>query len=328
MNPYNKNMFKLAVNACIVFLLFNYKYEISNTDSYSENLMAQASKSYYGNNATNEQLETLIVIPSLATASEKEYRKFIRETWKKTLPIHTKLIFFIGTKSLYSWDISDINSEMELHHDIVKMNIKETYVGLSDKMAEIYLWICLARKKGLFPSVKWIFKTDTDVWFNPTGFFETIKGIPDSKTWVGSMNTEAPVLRRGPWANTLYTSNMYPHYNAGAGYALSLDLVLWIGENYEKGFLKIMPNEDAMIGIWIAGLNVKIIDTPFILPQIGRHGKKLDAPYNQRCSEKVFLIHNMSLRGLKNSYVRYQKCRTTCQNKCPITEEDVLEYFK
>ena len=314
---------KISVNIWILILLLHYKHTISNAELQHPKLQDKVN-----NFLADDRLETLVIIPTLATAEEKEYRKFIRETWKKTLPKNTKLLFFIGVKELYTWNKIDVENELEEHSDIVQLNISETYEGLSTKMAEIYSWINKACHNRLLTNVKWIFKTDTDVWFNPSGFFDIIKSLPNDKTWIGSLNTLAPVLRRGPWKNTQYTALTYPFYNAGAGYALSLDIVNWIGTNYDNGMLKIMPNEDALVGIWLAGLDINIIDTPYILPQIGRHGKKLDAPYNTKCSDKVFLIHNMSLKGLKHAFVRYHKCGTTCENQCKITNDDIMIYFK
>ena len=322
-----RGLLKLSVNIAIVIILFDYKhsiYETKGTATVKQPILHKKITTFL----SDKLLETLVIIPTLATDNEKEYRQFIRETWKKTLPSNTRLLFFIGVRNLYMWDIAALDEELEQHEDIIKMDIKETYEGLSTKMAEIYLWIYKASQQGLFPNAKWVFKTDTDVWFNPKGFFDIIKDLPNEKTWIGSLNTEAPVLRTGAWKNQQYTAMKYPFYNAGAGYALSLDIILWIGENYENGFLKIMPNEDALVGVWLAGLDVNIIDTPYILPQIGRHGKKLDAPWNTKCSKMVFLVHNLTLKGLKHAFVRYHKCGTTCMNECDISDDDIQKYFK
>eukprot|EP00834_Sanchytrium_tribonematis_P004390 NODE_213_length_12556_cov_0.937063.p5 type:complete len:325 gc:universal NODE_213_length_12556_cov_0.937063:3058-2084(-) len=303
----------------VILILIQYKAEI----------VKQTGTIIDGNPrlVLNPGISMLVVIPITNTDIEKEYREFIRNTWKKTLPENTKLLFFLGIKGHYRWELDQIDDEIAEFGDIIKLNFKESYKDLSLKMAMIYQWI-YESSQNTYPNLKWIFKTDTDVWFNPTGFFSIIKNLPSERLWIGSMNTEAGVLRRGAWANPDYTSIKYPHYNAGAGYGLTIDIVSWIGENFKLGMLKIMPNEDALVGIWLAGLNVRIIDTPYILPQIGRHGKKLDSPWANKCSKKAFLIHNMSLKGLKDSFVRYKKCGTTCAKECDITTDDIKQYYK
>ena len=273
-------------------------------------------------NSDTSLVETLIIIPSLFSKIGYDYRDFIRQTWKKTLTKDTKLLFFIGIQDLYYWDKEKLNKEQLEHNDIVYMDIHETYKTLSLKMAEIYLFIYNARLNRDYSNLKWVFKTDTDVWFNPDAYFKVIKDLPQKRTWVGSNNILAPVLTRGPWANKKYTSSVYPLYNAGAGYAVTIDIIEWVALNYNSNFLKLMTNEDALLGIWLAGLNVHIIDTPYILPQIGRHGKKLDAPWDSKCSKDVFLVHNLSLKGIKDAHTRYKKCQTTCSRDCELSTEE------
>ena len=163
----------------------------------------------------------LVAIPSVGSRSERLYRSIVRKTWKQSLGGDISLLFFIGTQGLNMTAIESINEEQRKNRDIVKLDYVESYEGLSDKMLLIYQWIAKQRKNNL----EWIFKTDTDIWFNPEGFKLSISNIKPHRSWLGRTIMDSGIFKKGPWANPDYPSKVYPSYHAGAGYAITMDSV-------------------------------------------------------------------------------------------------------
>ena len=50
----------------------------------------------------------------------------------------------------------------------------------------------------------------------------------------------------------------YPPYMKGFGYVLSSDLVALIGEMGAGGSLRVYPNDDLMVGLWLLGHEVLV----------------------------------------------------------------------
>eukprot|EP00835_Amoeboradix_gromovi_P000517 NODE_18_length_40692_cov_0.469183.p10 type:complete len:345 gc:universal NODE_18_length_40692_cov_0.469183:10090-9056(-) len=272
-----------------------------------------------------EEFSTLIVIPSVTTQVQYHYRKAIRSTWKKTLPSSMKLLFFIGKNNLNSQDSTALQLEASQNNDIVLLDFSEDYHLLSRKMVEIYKYI--DSHLELFNGLKWILKTDTDVWINAIRFEQLLNKYQPNKTVIGKIYKNGVVYRKGPWANKDYTSSHYPMYMAGAGYALSFDVVHWLVQQDSEGWLKYMSNEDALLGIWIAGLNVEMVDNDGIKPNIFDHNRKFRRPLPKFCNKESLLIHNLSRRGVLITSETFNKCNSPCLDDCPTDIKKELSKY-
>eukprot|EP00834_Sanchytrium_tribonematis_P000683 NODE_13_length_54415_cov_0.522424.p17 type:complete len:344 gc:universal NODE_13_length_54415_cov_0.522424:14320-13289(-) len=272
-----------------------------------------------------EEFNTLIVIPSITTQIQYHYRKAIRSTWKKSLPSSMKLLFFIGKNDLNSQDKNALELELQQNDDIILLDISENYNMLSHKMVAIYKYI--DENKHNFKGLKWIFKTDTDIWLNAQKLQSILLEYEPQKVVIGRVYKNAPVLRSGPWENKEYTASYYPQYMAGAGYALSVDILYWLVKQDQNGWLKYMNNEDALLGIWLAGLNVDMINHDGIHPNIFSHNRKFRRPIPKYCNKESVLIHNLSRRGVLITFETFSKCQSPCLDDCPADIQQELSKF-
>ena len=272
-----------------------------------------------------DQLSTLIVIPTLTTQVQYHYRKAIRSTWKKTLPSSMKLMFFIGQAGLSRQDRNALYLESSQNEDMVLLDFKEEYNQLSYKMIEIYKYI--ANNPDQFKGIKWIFKTDTDVWINSIKLETLLSEYEPKRIVIGKAYKNTPVLRDGPWANKEYSSSHYPTYMAGAGYIMSFDIMAWLVHQDDNGWLKYMNNEDALLGIWLAGLNVDLIDNDNFHPNIFAHNRKFRRPIPKYCNNEAILIHNLSRRGVLITFETFSKCNSPCLDDCPADIQEELSKY-
>ena len=271
------------------------------------------------------EFNTLIVIPSITSQVQYHYRKAIRTTWKKALPASMKLLFFIGKNNLNRQDQNALYLESSQNDDMVILDINEEYDQLSHKMVAIYRYI--ADNPDLFKGLKWVFKTDTDVWLNALKLESLLNEYEPRKIVIGKAYKNAPVLRKGDWANTEYTSSHYPMYMAGAGYIMSFDVVEWLVQQDKLKWLKYMNNEDALLGIWLAGLNVDLINHEGIRPNIFAHNRKFRRPIPKFCDKDSLLIHNLSRRGVLITSETFSRCQSPCLDDCPIEIQNELSKY-
>lgn len=308
----------------------------------------------------NRDIEMLIIIPSFYSKKENEYRKTVRATWgslvqsgknsediklklqkffqsgivsrQSTSKVNPKLqsilttdfssiglLFFIGTNNLTKDASAALHSEQSSFEDIITLPITESYTSLSRKMGQIHRY--LAHYRSYFPNLKWLFKTDTDVFIDIPVLASLATKYNPTKTVLGYRYTHNRVFRTGPWRSQ-YPGIYYPHYFAGAGYLLSYDISLWIAEQAERGWLRYYNNEDALLGIWIAGLGVRYIDERGIKPMILRHGSKMTEKEvcveneEELLGKRVVLLHNLGLDVMKSIWESWAGCGVICQEWC------------
>ncbi|KAI9136181.1 hypothetical protein BKA69DRAFT_1105698 [Paraphysoderma sedebokerense] len=168
-----------------------------------------------------------------------------------------------------------------------------------------------------FPNLKWLFKTDTDVFISLPTLYNLTYQYEPRKIILGHKLVNTPVLRSGKWKSD-YSSNWYPVYVAGAGYLMSFDVSRWIGENYENGWLNMLSNEDAALGIWVAGLGITLLHSDDVITGTGSNALFTSA--EDLCERKkvlldrgsVFLIHHLTLEGLRSVGEKVKKDGKYC----------------
>ena len=251
-----------------------------------------------------DQIDILFVIPSAPTHSSR--RNAIRVTWFKHLNANMEARFYIGMKEMNSHLRSQIMEESVKFKDMVLLeNVKDTYGKLTEKMLVIYEHV-VKQHSG----VRWIFKTDTDVWIDPRRLQNVLKNY-SKKTMVGKLFKNSRVLRSGRYANTKYSGSRYPAYASGAGYALSFDIVEWLAEQNQNGWLQPLENEDAALGIYLAGTPTNLVDLTNISDR--QSNRMWDTSKNlSKCNGKDFLIHYLTEISIQKAEDNFQRCGNAC----------------
>lgn len=290
-----------------------------------------------------EQVELLLAVLTCDSEKEESFRNAVRDTWspnsdsKKwhesiddntTLPIGSQnrntfnsnailRLFFIGTQNMTSERLRYLKQEQLLHRDIIFLpNHQDTYANLTSKMAQIHHFL-MRVQPAYFPNLKWLFKTDTDVFISLPTLYNLTYQYEPRKIILGHKLVNTPVLRSGKWKSD-YSSNWYPVYVAGAGYLMSFDVSRWIGENYENGWLNMLSNEDAALGIWVAGLVITLLHSDDVITGTGSNALFTSA--EDLCERKkvlldrgsVFLIHHLTLEGLRSVGEKVKKDGKYC----------------
>jgi hydroxyproline O-galactosyltransferase 2/3/4/5/6 len=85
------------------------------------------------------------------------------------------------------------------------------------------------------------------------------------RSYIGNIRTGSIIMDpTHRWHNAAYLSHTgggeYLPYAAGGGYILSLDAVNVLIELHQTVSLLFTPIEDATVGLWLAGMNVTIVD--------------------------------------------------------------------
>ncbi|KAI9136182.1 galactosyltransferase-domain-containing protein [Paraphysoderma sedebokerense] len=287
-----------------------------------------------------EQTELVLAVLTYDSEKEEAFRNAVRETWisdqnwkehRGIADEHTNIttttqsqnafnpnttlrLFFVGTQNMTADRLRDLKQEQLLHRDIIFLpNHQDTYADLTSKMAQIHHFL-MHIQPTYFPNLKWLFKTDTDVFLSLPSLYNLTYQHEPQKIILGLKFYNAAVLRSGKWKSD-YQSDRYPVYVAGAGYLMSYDISRWIGVNYDNGWLKMHSNEDAALGIWVTGLDVTMLHSDGVITGAGlftsaedlctKNGAKLDP-------RSVFLIHHLTLQGLKSVGEKWRKDGKFC----------------
>jgi hypothetical protein len=281
---------------------------------------------YWANLAIDPFVTLLVVVPSTGSAEETNYRKVVRETWGRRIVERTHstphlprgkargmLLFFFGTKGFTRDRIEELEAENDIHKDIVFFkDFEDSYVNLSAKMILIHEWF--QDNKESWPSMRMILKTDTDVWFNVPKMMHLVDQYGTRKTMVGYRYANNARLVSGKFANLEYSGRFYPQYMAGAGYLLTPDISEFVVTNYRSGWFHPMPNEDAMLGIWISGTDVKFVHSPHFKPLI-EYVKITHMP-KWLCHDNDILFHHLSAEGIRSLEHWFSTCGSPCSATC------------
>jgi hypothetical protein len=109
-------------------------------------------------------------------------------------------------------------------------------------------------------------RMDIDVFPNPLRIQEYARTLPPM-TISGFVWSQTPVIREADhrWQDLEYPVESYFPYSGGGSCLITNDLVSYIGREHRQGLLRYYANEDATMGIWIAGRRVKLIHNKNVL---------------------------------------------------------------
>ncbi|EEB19656.1 beta-1,3-galactosyltransferase, putative [Pediculus humanus corporis] len=201
------------------------------------------------NNKNNTNPTLLILIHTAPNNFEK--RKIIRDTWGSIVDSRYRLLFLLGLPDTSSLQ-HKLDKENESHGDIVQGNFVDAYRNLTYKHVMALKWT-----KYFCPNVKYLLKTDDDVFVNvpkflnyiddPTGDLpktHLMRCLPEYKAIARRSN-------RSKWKVTTkeYQYRHYPPFCQGFSIMYSYDVVkslyslaqrskfFWIDDVLITGFL-------------------------------------------------------------------------------------------
>ena len=200
-------------------------------------------------------------------------RERIRETWgslqnyrKSRHIVPIQVIFVLGLppdiySPGYSSSMDGVLLENSLAHDILLLNMLDTYNSLAYKGLLAMLWAV-----NRSPRINYIFKTDDDVLINTFAWINLINVMERYSiacTVVGNVWTKPEVLRRGKYKEMLteYEYDLYPSFCSGAGYLMSRATMTTV---LEASFhLPIMKRDDPFYtGIIPRQTNIRLLSIP------------------------------------------------------------------
>jgi len=156
----------------------------------------------------------------------------------------------IGTPKDSSLE-SLIAKESATYHDIIRVPVVEDYFKLTIKTLEFFKWADSTYQ------TQWVFKCDDDSFVRVDKLLRDLQHRSSSSLYMGKMWTGTPVDRRIDSATPF---SQYNTFAAGAGYAVSWDLVSYIVRHATD--LHMYPAEDVAVGMWLAPLKMDVVDHP------------------------------------------------------------------
>ena len=214
----------------------------------------------------------LIIINTIPLETERSH---LRQTWAKQSPrrlesqssfpdsgdiVDIGYFFMMGFHGNPCIDQS-VKDESEIHRDILRVNLTESYRGMINKILLTFGWVTNLDTKPRF-----IAKADHDIYVK----------IPELATWLKNLNTStsttvyagfairnARVIRnvQNPWhlSKEDYSEEVYPPYCRGQFYIFSRSLFLDV-VNASK-VTKPFPVEDAYMGVLVEKMGVEPYDS-------------------------------------------------------------------
>lgn len=169
----------------------------------------------------------LLVVVCSAVANFKA-RAAIRETWASTPSItnsssSVKVAFLLGDPD--NSTLQELVEEESLHYsDIIQEGFVDSYNNLTLKSVMMLKWVL-----SNCHSVRYIMKTDDDMFVNVNNLVRLLKVRNMSKLLVGALICGARPIAdtQNKWyaPHYMYQGAVYPNYLSGTGYVMSHDVV-------------------------------------------------------------------------------------------------------
>lgn len=163
---------------------------------------------------------------------------------------------------------ADVLLESKKHKDIILLNTVDSYDSLSAKTLELIQWVWHNCNRSRF-----LMKTDDDSYVQLTILVEKLSKMRDRYLYMGHIFENQEVYHDPQEKNfePYYNGKIYPPYASGSGYILSMSLVRHIAtmrdRQPESPPWKLIRNEDAAVGLWLAGLNISQVHDDSFWPE-------------------------------------------------------------
>ena len=170
-------------------------------------------------------------------------------------------IFFIGSNGNEN-QTREITQENSIHHDIVQIDIIDTYATLTLKVVAGINWIV-----RYCSNAKYLIKCDTDTLLNIHKILSMINNPSFSlqnsiggKEVLPGTNPYRSIFSKWYLPELEYQDNSFPNYISGAAYIMDLNVardIMRVSVNVP--FIRI---EDAYLGLCIYKLKYKVVNIP------------------------------------------------------------------
>ena len=168
-----------------------------------------------------------IVFVVISAPPNTDRRNAIRQSWGKPKGAGlVKLVFLFGSPKSQGY-ADQLKRESEEYGDILQEDFHDAYEFLTYKTMMAFKWV-----KHNCQNVKYVFKTDDDMWVNVAAFLAKVKTI-DMRNHIGGMCLldAAPIRdRRSKWYASVnqYPQSKYPGFCTGTAYFMTSDTAVKI----------------------------------------------------------------------------------------------------
>lgn len=258
-------------------------------------------------------IEFLILIVS--APENVKNRQVIRETWCNPVAYgHSKnswqCLFLIGQSE--SVDIQNsLSEEFKSFKDILLGSYMDSYRNLTLKVMQALHW------SNTNCPAKFTLKTDDDCFVQTHNLHELVTHHQDaSGLFMGHVHSDISQLhvirnKDSRWhvLREDYEQDLYPPYISGVGYLLSYDVVQKL-VNISQ-YIKIIPNEDAFIGILAQAVNISPSSSARF--QLTSSGWSL-------CNYMYLVVfHRVEVHRQKDVFDKTLQALKTCKNPLKLT---------
>ncbi|GJD07749.1 Beta-1,3-galactosyltransferase 5 [Galdieria sulphuraria] len=171
---------------------------------------------------------SLLFVALISKSSEYGVRSAIRSSWLQGKGSQVQHKFFLGGENLSSLELEELRRENREYHDIVVLNMEDTYFNLTLKTILAFDWI------SENVNASFILKSDTDVYIKVDRLIETLNEATKQNFYMGTLvkfGSSKPLNFDG-WKNHRwytameeYPFHFWPPYLFGFAYVVTMDLV-------------------------------------------------------------------------------------------------------
>lgn len=273
-------------------------------------------------NRNGEFPELIILISSISNHFTE--RTLIRNTWGSIAKgDRVRYIFVLGCASVEESVILKLSRESQTHHDIIQGSFEETYTNLPYKTM-----FSLAFAVKFCPGVKYVMKTDDDMFINIANLLHVLQKTNMDKTIIGDCIQSASVIRNpfSKWriSYSVYKNNKYPPFCSGTGYVMTTKTASLLTKQARN--IPFIPLEDIHLALVGEELDIKFS----MLPYFFRHRPHAVANINNEHIDSFFCncaisVHELTIeeRHLVWESLNNIGCANTIKNylKTPVCEE-------
>ena len=263
----------------------------------------------------------LIVINTIPSKFER--RQTLRETWAKRISVtissnsprfkplermRIAYFFSVGFDGHSSID-TDTQREADVQQDILRLDLKETYRGVLQKVLLTFEWVANLNIKPRF-----IVKADDDVYIKVPDLARWLlgNGVQQVKRlYAGFVHRSARVVRspKSRWyvSSEQYKNDYFPAYCKGGFYVLSRNVLLEI-VNASK-VTELFPVEDASIGVLVSKIGVIPMRTRRKLVILNKRGvnERVLAGKQEIFKSVIAFGHSLSSKAIRKLHCEYWK---------------------
>ncbi|XP_023241869.1 beta-1,3-galactosyltransferase 1-like [Centruroides sculpturatus] len=258
------------------------------------------------NLCSNDSFTLLILVCS--SVKNYEQRKTIRETWG-SLATNTfnknedfRMAFLIGAAE--NDTSSKLLEESKRHNDIIQEDFIDSYNNLTLKSVMLLKWV-----KNYCPNVRYILKTDDDMYINVQNLIASLKRLGTrSRILFGVLFRKAKPDRNpnSKWyvPKAQFSGTVFPDYLSGTAYAMTRDSVdPLFNSSLETSFM-------VMEDVYITGLCAQSAGVKRLGIKGFTHGKRAVSG----CSFLNSITgHHVSVKDMRKIWTDLQKPGLKCK---------------